>query len=142
MLLLFIALLFLVCSLLIFFDLQYPILWKISIGATEYGHWFVLAPLSIAFLCRFQNTLSGTTTVISLITAAIFLFPHFSAMNLSRSLPARIEQSFGKATVGKEMGEAFHWSRLWFGPSPAASVPIREVYAHNGGEEQYLLFFR
>jgi acetyl esterase/lipase len=142
MFLLFIALLFFACSLLIFFDLQYPILWKISIGATEYGHWFVVVPLSLAILCRFHNTLSGTTTVISLITAAIFLFPHFSAMNLSRSLPAKIEQSFGKATVGKEMGEAFHWSRLWFGPSPAASVPIREVYTHNGGEEQYLLFFR
>lgn len=142
MTLLFIALLLFVCSLLLFCDLRYPILWKISIGATEYGHWFVLAPLSIAFLCRFQNTLSGITTVISLLAAAIFLFPHFSAIILSRTLPARIEQSFGKAAAGKEMGEAFRWSRLWFGPSPVLSVPVREVYAHNGGEEQYLLFFR
>ena len=142
MFLLFIALLFFACSLLIFFDLQYPILWKISIGATEYGHWFVVAPLALAFLCRFHNTLSGTTTVISLITAAIFLFPHFSAMNLSRSLPERIEQTFGKATEGMEMEEPFRWNRLWFGPSPAVTAPVREVYAHNGGEEQYLLFFR
>ena len=142
MVLLFIALLFFACSLLIFFDLQYPILWKISIGATEYGHWFVFVPLSLAILCRFQNTLSGTTTVISLITAAIFLFPHFSAMSLSRTLSVRIEQAFGKAAEAKDTGEAFRWSRLWFGPSPVFPAPVREVYAHNGGEEQYLLFFR
>lgn len=142
MILLFISLLLFTCSLLIFCDLQYPLLWKISIGATEYGHWFVLAPLTIALLCRFNNTLSGITTVISLITAGILLFPHFSAMIIGSSLPGRLERAFGKNGQQVNLGKPFEWNRSWFGSSFVRTAPTSEVYAANGGDEQHLKFFR
>ncbi|MFZ4620628.1 MAG: alpha/beta hydrolase [Bacteroidota bacterium] len=139
---LFVALLFLVCSIMVFFDLRYPILWKISIGTTEYGHWFAAAPLFIACFTGWEDALSATTTIISLMTIGILLFPHFSAMIISRSLPSRFDRSFRNDDNVKNGGSPFQWRRLWSTAVQAVTVPVREVYAHNGGEEQYLKFFR
>lgn len=137
-----IALLLFLCSILIFFDLSFVLLWKISIAATEFGHWFFILPLAVALCCRFQDPLYGTATIVSLITIAILLFPDFSAMALARSLPDRLEQSFGINKKHFSSDSVFEWKRLWFGSLVPKVQKERIVYASHGGEELYFNFFR
>ncbi len=136
------ALIVFAASLCIFFDLRYTFLWKVSIGATEYGHWFFLIPFFLVLLCRFNTPLAAITSAISLLTVALLLFPSFSAFTVSRSLPDRLERAFGKNEQRINLEKPFVWKELWLGSSFLMTEPVREVYSMNGGEEQYLQFFR
>lgn len=142
MLFLFLALVFFLSSILIFFDLTIPLLWKISVAATEFGHWFFIVPLIIACYCRFQNPLYATASIISLLTIAMLLFPSFFAMTIARSLPQRLEQSFGKTIETTVFAAPFEWSRLWFGSSIEKIQKEKLIYANYNGNELYLNFFR
>lgn len=142
MILLLLALLLFACSILIFFDLSIVLLWKISVGATEFGHWFFVLPLAIALYGRFQNPMYGTTTVISLFTVAILLFPGFSAMTVARSLPQRLEQAFGKIEEQQLSSIPFAWSTLWFGSSAYKGSKEKFTYALHNNEELYCNFYR
>lgn len=142
MILLLLSVLLFCCSILVFFHLSIVLLWKISIITTEFGHWFCILPLAIILCCRFQNPLYGTATVISLLTIAILMFPSFSAMTIARSLPERLEKSFGKNENQNLLWSAFEWNRLWFG-SPIQNIQKERImYALRGGEEMYFNFFR
>jgi len=127
------------CSLLIFFNLSFVVLWKVSIVTTEYGHWMFFLPLSIAIFCRFQNPLCGTSTIISLVTVALLLWPSINGQIIAQTIPDRLEKSFGTAelTTGP-----FEWRRLWFGLPVKRIRTERYVYAQHGGNELYFRFFR
>ncbi len=142
MILLVLSLLLFLCSILIFFDLSIVLLWKISIVTTEFGHWVFLVPLMIALYCQFHNSLYGTATVISLLTIAILLFPSFSAMTISHSLPERLKKSFRADSKIIISDSPFEWKRLWFGSSVQIVQKEKINFAHHGGEELYFNFFR
>lgn len=109
------SLIFLFCSILIFFDLVHPLLWKITIAATEYGHFFFLAPLSIAIAAGTATPQGMTATVFSLLSVVILLYPSFSAMMLSRSLPRQFSKAFGESGSLSLTEKSFRWRRPWFG---------------------------
>lgn len=142
MLLLSFSILLFLCSLLIAADLRYPLLWKISLGATEYGHWFFLIPTAVLLLSRFSDPLRTFTSVISLVTVAVLLVPAFSASVTARSLPEMLGKAFPKKVGSGPLDRPFQWNRLWFGSSVPKAEKQRVIYAKNGGEEQFLLFFR
>ncbi|HAP34688.1 MAG TPA: hypothetical protein DCQ28_01645 [Bacteroidetes bacterium] len=135
------AVIFFLCSILIFFDLSFVLMWKVSIVATEFGHWLFILPLVVALYCRFQNPLYGTATIISLITISILLFPSFSAITIARSLPERLKKSFGADSKIIIPDSPFEWKRLWFGSSVQIVQKEKINYAHHGGEELYFNFF-
>jgi acetyl esterase/lipase len=142
MLILTAALLLFFCSLLIFFDLKYPLLWKISLAATEYGHWSAAAPLTIIIFSGLDGPLNIFCVFISSVTIIILFYPVYSAIFLSRSLRQRMNSSFGSSEHGRSIRSPFSMRRLWFGGSVPNIQQERHVYAHNGNEEQYLRFFR
>jgi acetyl esterase/lipase len=142
MILLFLSLVLLFCSILIFFHLSVVLLWKISIITTEFGHWFFILPLVIVLYCRFQNPFYGTSTVISVITIAILFFPSFSAMSIARSLPQRLQESFSGSAKENSSDYAFEWKKLWFSSPVQKIQKERIIYAHHGDKGLYFNFFR
>ncbi len=142
MLLLSVSILLFLCSLLIAADLRYPLLWKISLGATEYGHWFLLLPLIVLFIGRFRDPLSTVSSVVALVTVTALIFPAFSAAHIARSLPERLSKAFSGGSNHRTTQLPFQWSTLWFGPFPEPADRTSLIYAQNGSEDLHLLLFR
>lgn len=138
MILLILSLLLLACSLLLFMDLRHPLLWKISLAATEFGHFFVLLPLMLAGLAGTGTPLGLLTVILSLITAALLMYPAWCASRLSRSVTRRLSSAFG----GPAAGSAFSWRRLWFGPYPPAMEPERLSFVRREDGALHLLLYR
>ncbi|NUN68118.1 MAG: alpha/beta hydrolase [Bacteroidetes bacterium] len=139
MILLFASLLLLVCALLLFLDLRRPILWKISLAATEFGQYFVLLPILVMVLAGAETPLALITSIIAAAASAVLLYPSFAAVVLSRSLSRRLADAFGRTS---HHAASFSLRRLWFGPFPPASEPESIVYAEHGGKSLHLLFHR
>lgn len=85
-------------------------IWMLSLGATEFGHWFAFAPLTIAVLGSW-HPLSVVGTVVAVLALGIFLIPSVWAAIMAGSLAARLSAAFGP------MAEPcrFSWWRLLFG---------------------------
>ncbi len=129
-------------AMLIFFDHTSVLFWKISIAATEFGHWFFLLPLAIAAVSRFESPLSATTSLVSLVSVALLMWPAFSAMTTARSLPQRLEQAFGPVERSAEQSSPFKWTTLWMGEKVYTKVTERLTYVTEGGSELRINFFR
>jgi acetyl esterase/lipase len=71
------------------------LLWRVSIAATEGGHWLALAALLPAIPRGGQQFLGKLGGLFGLGATALFLIPLVNAQQVSRDLPARIESSFG-----------------------------------------------
>ncbi len=115
-------------------------LWILSVGATEYGHWFVLAPALVA-IAGSPRSLTGFLALLLLCGAAcaLFLSSLFQAIPVAQGLPDRLAAAFGHLPPG---GEPLSLATLWFG-KPAAPVP-RETYSfaeHETGKLD-LFFYR
>lgn len=134
-----VSLLLLTCTLLLFLDLRQPFLWKVSLAATEFGHYFVLLPLALLITAGTGTPHAMMTSIVAAAASLILLYPSVSAFRLSHSVPRRLSAAFGAPS---NSGPVFSWRRLWFGPFPPAAEPESIVYAEHGGGQLRLLFHR
>jgi acetyl esterase/lipase len=140
MILLLLSILILFCSILIFFDVALPFLWKVTIAATEFGHFFVMIPVMIAYTSGFGDAISAMTTVVSLLSAALLLGPACLALYRAPIVSREITIVFGGKN--NEPATPFSLMRLWFGSRvPSATKEIIPYAVHNGMELN-LHFFR
>jgi acetyl esterase/lipase len=123
-------------------------LWKVSVAATEGGHWVALGALFVAIPRRGQRTVGKMSSVMCLGAIALFVLPIFHAQQMNKDLPARIDSSFG--TERRERG------RYAEGPRPEPLVvadlvssvrsrPVRleeRVFGTPDGEKLTLDVFR
>ncbi|MBP9212024.1 MAG: alpha/beta hydrolase [Bacteroidetes bacterium] len=132
------SLLLLLCGLLVFLDLRSPFLWKVSLAATEFGHYFVLLPLALLITAGTDTPIAMMTSIVTAAASLILLYPSVSAFCMSRSVSRRLSALFGVSSMN---GPVFSWRRLWFGTFPPAMEPERHSYVRrNDGELQLLLF--
>ena len=70
-------------------------LWKLSIAATEGGHWLALAALLPAIPRGGQGVLGKVGGLVGLAAAGLFLVPIYQAQQLNGELPSKMEATFG-----------------------------------------------
>jgi acetyl esterase/lipase len=71
------------------------LLWRISIAATEGGHWLALAALLPALPRTGQGILGRVGSLLSLAAAVMFVLPLYHAQQMNRELPKRLDTMFG-----------------------------------------------
>ncbi len=71
-------------------------LWKLSVAATEGGHWLALGALFVAVPRRGQRIVGKISTMMCLGAMALFALPLVYAHQINKDLPAQIESVFGK----------------------------------------------
>lgn len=71
------------------------LLWKVSVAATEGGHWLALAALFPALPRAGQGFTGKIGSLFSLVAAALFVFPIYQAQMFNQELPTQIETTFG-----------------------------------------------
>lgn len=70
-------------------------LWKVSVAATEGGHWLALAALLPAVPRSGQRILGKLGGLLCLAAAALFVLPLYYAHQMNRELPKLLDSSFG-----------------------------------------------
>jgi acetyl esterase/lipase len=70
-------------------------LWKMSVAATEGGHWLALATLLPAVPRGGQGLLGKVAALMSLTACALFVLPLYHAQQINKELPTRLDSSFG-----------------------------------------------
>jgi acetyl esterase/lipase len=113
-------------------------LWMLQLGATEYGHWFALAPLLIG-LTGARRPLSLAATLLAVAAFAIFLSTVFRARALAKQLERELPASFGNVPVHET---AFSWGRLWFGSREKPVEPESMIYQKQNDFTLRLNFYR
>jgi len=73
------------------------LLWKLSVAATEGGHWLAIGALVTAIPWVGQGKLGKLGGLMGLGAAALFALPLFHASQLNTELPAMLDTSFGTA---------------------------------------------
>jgi len=84
--------------------------WMLSLGGTEFGHFFAVVPLAVV-LTGSWALLSGVGTLMALVSIVLLLTPAFWARRLSAGLPEALQNAFGR----KAAPFRFSWRRLFFG---------------------------
>ena len=70
-------------------------LWKMSVAATEGGHWLAVGALVTAIPWRGQGRLGKLGGLLGLGAAVLFAFPLYHAYQMNTALPAMLNTSFG-----------------------------------------------
>src|ERR1700752_160473 len=70
-------------------------MWKLSVAATEGGHWLALGGLVPAIPWRGQRFLGKMGGIMTLGAAAIFALPLYHATKMNADLPGMLDRSFG-----------------------------------------------
>jgi acetyl esterase/lipase len=70
-------------------------LWKLSVAATEGGHWLAVGALVTAIPWRGQGRLGKLGGILGLGAAVLFAFPLYHAYKMNTALPAMLNTSFG-----------------------------------------------
>lgn len=133
-----VALLCLVVSLTAFFKAPNLPVWMLSLGATEYGHWFALLALLVAGTGGMEGG-SLLASGIALVAAGLFLTTLGRALPMASRLPAELRRAFGPASAE---GLPFSWKRLIFGRSEVRVLPEPFVYHAGDGFSLKMNFFR
>ena len=70
-------------------------LWKLSVAATEGGHWLAVGALVTAIPWRGQGRLGKLGGILGLGAAVLFAFPLYHAYKMNTALPSMLNTSFG-----------------------------------------------
>jgi acetyl esterase/lipase len=111
------------------------LLWKVTLGVTEYGHRVAVLLIPIALL-RWKVQRVAATAL--LIAGCVVLMPLMQAVSLARHLPGQMEESF--RIQSKEHLKPLSVSALFFGGDPAPVVMRQLIYARDGAEERRAFF--
>ena len=116
---------------------------KLSVGATEFGHWFVLLPLLALILGPWRGWAGLASAPPALGACALFLSSAFRAQRLARTLPDEIDRALDvPASAASDDPRPFAWRRLWFARAVTpVNVELRE-FAEHGGAKLALHFYR
>ncbi len=112
--------------------------WMLSLGATEYGHWFALVALGLAMPFRFQP-MSLVATVLALLAAGLFLSTLARAIPFGAALPEQLQAAFGKIP---SPGRPFSWRKLIFGAAGKPVTPESLIYSQGESFSLRMNFFR
>lgn len=114
-------------------------LWILSIGATEYGHWFAICTMMLVFSVSPKNFTGAATVCIAMIATVIFLSPIFRAIPLAMGLHGQLKAAFGNTG---EVINPISWTRLFLGVS-AKPVPVESLaFSEHDGKKLTLRFYR
>lgn len=114
-------------------------LFKLSVLATEFGHWLALGPLLLLAVGPWSGLPGIAAALLALAAAGLLLSSAVRAQRLARRLPAELAAAFGPGAADER---PFAWRRLWFAPAlRAVQVEVRE-FAEHGGEKLALHFYR
>jgi len=94
------------------------LMWKVTLGATEYGHRIALAPLLLAAWSWRRRAWTGV--LFNTVTALVLLSPLITAAFMARTLPAELERAFG----GKMPSTVLSWPDMFLGRAPAQQAPL------------------
>ena len=72
------------------------LLWKISMAATEGGHWLALPALYPALPRSGQGLLGKIGGLLGLAAAALFVLPLYQAYQFNADLPGQLQMTFGR----------------------------------------------
>lgn len=107
-------------------------LFKLSVVATEFGHWLVLLPLLLLALGPWRGALGLPAALLALAAGALLLSSAVRAWHGARTLPGAFDRAFSTVAEGPT-APAFAWRRLWFAPAPVpVKVEVREFAEHDG----------
>jgi acetyl esterase/lipase len=124
------------------------LLWKISIAATEGGHWLALSALFPALPRSGQGLLGRVGGYCSLAATVLFVMPLVQAYQLNGDLPSKLQATFGEERRERgRFSEGFRQEPFVAGDmvSSAASRPIRieeRVFSTLEGEKLTLDVFK
>ena len=118
-------------------------LFKLSIGATEFGHWLVFLPLLVLALGPWRGLPALASVLLALGACGLFLSSALRAQHLARTLPDDLTRAFDiPASAASTDVAPFAWSRLWFAPAIAPVKMERHEFAGPDGAKLALHFFR
>jgi acetyl esterase/lipase len=109
-------------------------LFKLSVGAMEFGHWLLFAPLALLCVVPWSGALGIIAALLSLSAIALFLLTAFRVQSYARTLPMHLHAVFPVASAVTK--EPFSWLCLWFPPR----VARRNLEVHDfSGPENHAL---
>src|SRR5262249_50869669 len=94
-----VAIILALLSLLIPFYAPTDILWKLRIGVTEFGHYLAVISALLGLFVALCRSWSPWRWILVLLLAGSFsqfIRPYWGARKIAKTLPALLEQSFGK----------------------------------------------
>lgn len=109
-------------ALLAFLPAPHLFIWQLKLVTTEFGHWMVIAPLSLIAGSRLRSRLDISTTAIAALAAAAFLSSSVRAACHASSAVAAMDAGFPISADRK--GSPFSVRRLW-SVGRAAEVGVR-----------------
>lgn len=112
-------------------------LWKVTLLATEFGHWVVLLPLLLLIFRGRKSRAGLVATGLAMVSVALLLSSAVRAWWGAE----RVAQELAVAFPGGEIGEPFAWRELWLGRD-TAPVPVQTLeYARHEGVALQLDFY-
>ena len=116
-------------------------LFKLSVVATEYGHWLALLPLLLLALGPWRGLPGLASVLLALGAGALFLSSAVRAQRLARTLPEEMNRAF-PASAASAGPPPFAWRRLWFAPAIAPVKMERHEFAAHDGAQLAFHFYR
>lgn len=118
-------------------------LFKLSVGATEFGHWLVPLPLLVLALGPWRGLPGLASVVLALGACVLFLSSAIRAQRLARALPDEMDRALGVPSSAASAGvPPFAWRRLWFPPAIAPVKMERHDFAEHDGAKLAFHFYR
>lgn len=117
------------------------VLWQVKLGATEYGHWLVFAPLAVILAGRRRSVLDSASVALAVMAAVLFLSSSVRALLYASTAVGKMNAAFPTAN-GAAKSKPFSIGRLWFGGRPAAAEVQTWDYAEHEGSPLRLDFYR
>ncbi len=125
-------------SSLIFFQTENLFLFQLTLGATEYGHWFALISLVVLLSGLWKTRRGKLVVVLSGAATLAFSWPICSAFRFALEVPAQMQNSFPE---GAGASSVFSFAKLWRGTSVTTVEPRQLTYASHAAEPLSLYFF-
>ena len=118
-------------------------LFKLSVGATEFGHWLVLLPLLLLALGPWRGLPAIASVVLALGACALLLSSAVRAQRLARTLPAEMERALAiPPSAASAAAPPLAWRRLWFPPAIAPVKRELHEFAEHDGAHLAFHFYR
>jgi acetyl esterase/lipase len=107
------ALLSLLISTLVLFKVPDLFIWQLKVGATEYGHWFALMALVIAFAGRRQSALDSVSVLLAIASAVLFMSSSLRAANYAKTARERMDKVFPPVPNAPVAPDPFSLLKIW-----------------------------